>query len=154
MGLFLLLAFIIVPIVEIGLFISVGSAIGLFPTLAVVILTAIAGTILVRSQGLMVLQNIRTSSSKGELPAEQLVHGAMILFSGALLLTPGFFTDAVGFLLLVPTIRHFIYKYAAARINVASVVHNNMSHSTHRRQADDVVDLDENAYRPADKKDN
>ena len=98
----LLLAFIAVPLIEIALFIQVGGMIGLWPTLAIVILTALLGTWLLRMQGAAALTDLRRSFSEVEDPSEPLAHGAMILFAGALLLTPGFFTDAVGFALLTP----------------------------------------------------
>lgn len=116
----LLIAFIAVPLIEIALFIQVGGAIGLFPTLAIVLVTAILGTWLVRTQGAMALGQLRSSFSDLRDPTEPLVHGAMILFAGALLLTPGFFTDAVGFALLVPGIRQAAYQAIRARIHVQS----------------------------------
>ncbi len=114
----LLFAFIIVPVIEIALFIQVGGFIGLWPTLLIVVLTAIAGTYLVRSQGLRALGQLQSSFGDLRDPTEPLVHGAMILFSGALLLTPGFFTDAVGFALLVPAVRHAVFTAIRARINI------------------------------------
>ena len=116
----LLIAFIAVPLIEITLFIQVGGAIGLGYTLAIVVLTAILGTWLVRSQGIAALANLRGSFSELRDPTEPLVHGAMILFSGALLLSPGFFTDAVGFALLVPGIRQAIYQSIRSRVNIQS----------------------------------
>ena len=112
----LLIAFIAVPMIEIALFIQVGGFIGLWPTLLIVVLTALAGTYLVRSQGQLALSEVKTSFSDMRDPTEPLVHGAMILFSGALLLTPGFFTDAVGFALLVPAVRKAVFKAIAARV--------------------------------------
>ena len=91
----LFLAFLTVPLIEIALFIQVGGAIGLWPTLAIVVLTAVLGTSLVRSQGRLALGQMRNSFQTLSDPAEPLAHGAMILFAGALLLTPGFFTDAL-----------------------------------------------------------
>lgn len=114
----LFLLFLAVPLIEIALFIQIGGLIGLWPTLGIVILTAIAGTYLVRSQGLSELNRLRGSLSDLNDPTEPLAHGAMILFSGALLLTPGFFTDAVGFLLLVPGIRAAVLRQIRARIQV------------------------------------
>ena len=105
----LLIAFIAVPLIEITLFIQVGGAIGLGWTLAVVVLTAVLGTWLVRSQGALALGQLRSSFNDLRDPTEPLVHGAMILFSGALLLTPGFFTDAVGFAFLIPRFRQAAY---------------------------------------------
>ena len=83
----LLIAFIAVPIIEIALFIQIGGFLGLFPTLAIVVLTAIAGTYLVRAQGLSVLSQLQSRFREMNDPSEPLAHGAMILFSGALLLT-------------------------------------------------------------------
>ena len=115
---YLFLAFLLVPLIEIALFIQVGGAIGLWPTLLIVILTAILGTYLVRSQGLRAMEKLKSSFSELRDPTEPLAHGAMILFSGALLLTPGFFTDAVGFALLVPGIRVRVYQFFRARVTV------------------------------------
>ena len=116
----LLIAFIFVPVIEIALFIQVGGFIGLWPTLLIVILTAIAGTYLVRSQGRLALSQLQSSFGDLRDPTEPLVHGAMILFSGALLLTPGFFTDAVGFALLVPAFRTAVFKAIRSKINIQS----------------------------------
>ena len=114
----LFLAFLLVPLIEIGLFIQVGGWIGLWPTLAIVILTAILGTVLVRSQGRRALEELRGSFRQLRDPTRPLAHGAMILFSGALLLTPGFLTDAVGFLLLIPAVRDAVMRAAGRRIRV------------------------------------
>ena len=116
----LLIAFIAVPVIEIGLFIQVGGIIGLWPTLLIVILTAIAGTYLVRSQGRLALGQLQQSFGEMRDPTEPLVHGAMILFSGALLLTPGFFTDFIGFALLIPAVRTAVYKRVREKVNVQS----------------------------------
>ncbi|MEJ6396606.1 FxsA family protein [Yoonia sp. 208BN28-4] len=114
----LLLAFVAVPLIEIALFIQIGGAIGLWPTLAIVLITAIAGSWLVRSQGARELANMRSSFSELRDPTEPLANGAMILFAGALLLTPGFFTDIVGFALLLPPVRAAAYKALRERVNV------------------------------------
>lgn len=116
----LLIAFIAVPLIEIALFIQVGGAIGLWSTLGIVLLTAFLGTYLVRSQGAAALGQLRSSFNELRDPTEPLVHGAMILFSGALLLTPGFFTDAIGFALLVPGIRRAAYEAIRARVKIHS----------------------------------
>jgi len=107
----MLALFIAIPLIEIALFIEVGGFIGLWPTLVIVVATAIAGTWLVRTQGIAAINDLRGSFSELRDPSDALAHGAMILISGALLLTPGFFTDAVGFALLVPGLRrHIIAK--------------------------------------------
>lgn len=110
--------FVAVPIIEIALFIRVGGWIGLWPTLLIVVLTALLGTYLVRQQGALAMSQLRNSFSKLDDPSEPLAHGAMILFSGALLLTPGFFTDAVGFSLLVPGVRTALFRELKKRVKV------------------------------------
>jgi len=119
MRLFLVLA--AVPIIEIALFIEVGGRIGTWSTIAIVILTALAGSILLRWQGLAALRSVRTRLVAGESPERLLAHGAMILIAGALLLTPGFFTDAAGFALLAPTVRDMVWRQMEKRIRVVSV---------------------------------
>ncbi|MFP7569397.1 FxsA family protein [Marivita sp. S2033] len=114
----LFVAFLLVPLIEIGLFIQIGGLIGLWPTLGIVVLTAVIGTYLVRSQGSLALDNLRGSFSRLEDPSEPLAHGAMILLAGALLLTPGFFTDFVGFALLAPPVRDMVITYLRKRITV------------------------------------
>ncbi|TNE93282.1 MAG: FxsA family protein, partial [Rhodobacteraceae bacterium] len=103
------LAFVAVPLIEIGLFIQVGGLIGLWPTLGIVLLTAIVGTSLVRREGARALDDLRSSLNELRDPSRPLAHGAMILVAGVLLLTPGFFTDAVGLSLLVPPVRDMAY---------------------------------------------
>lgn len=110
--------FVAVPLIEIALFIQVGGAIGLWPTLLVVVITALAGTWLVRSQGAQALLRLRRSMSELSDPTESLAHGAMILFAGALLLTPGFFTDAIGFALLVPRVRMAAFAWLRSRVRM------------------------------------
>jgi UPF0716 protein FxsA len=137
----LLMAFIAVPVIEIALFIQVGGFIGLWPTLLIVVATALAGTYLVRSQGRLALGQLQKSFSDLRDPTEPLMNGAMILFSGALLLTPGFFTDAIGFALLVPAIRTAVFNAIRARIKVSGF--SAQTHSRHadvRRGGDDVID--------------
>lgn len=112
----LLIAFIAIPLIEIALFIQIGGFLGLWPTLLIVVLTAILGTFLVRQQGMQVLGQLRSQMQDLQDPTEPLAHGAMILFSGALLLTPGFFTDAVGFSLLIPGVRHYVFNTVRARL--------------------------------------
>ena len=135
----LFLLFLAVPLIEIALFIQIGGAIGLWWTLLTVIFTAFLGTILVRSQGLAVMMNLRGSFSELRDPTEPLAHGAMILFSGALLLTPGFFTDGVGFALLVPGIRTKIFNFARSRIKFQTVQYGSQ---TNTRPEDDVVEAE------------
>jgi UPF0716 protein FxsA len=110
--------FVMVPMIEIALFIKVGGLIGLWPTLGIVIATAIAGSYLVRVQGLAVLGRLRETLQEMSDPSEPIADGALILVSGVLLLTPGFFTDTVGLLLLVPGLRSALIRRIAARVTV------------------------------------
>lgn len=110
--------FLAIPLIEIALFIQVGGLIGLWSTLAIVVLTAILGTYLVRSQGILAMGKLRTSFSRLDDPTEPLAHGAMILVAGALLLTPGFFTDAFGLALLTPPVRQAVFSYLKQRVKV------------------------------------
>lgn len=138
----LLLAFILIPMIEIGLFIQVGGAIGLWPTLLIVILTAIAGSWLVRSQGLATLSKLQNSFQDLQDPTEPLAHGAMILFAGALLLTPGFFTDVVGFLLLVPGVRTMITSQIKSRVTSAHFTMGTTTHSSEPSEGPTIIDGD------------
>lgn len=115
----LFLLFLLVPLIEIALFIQVGGLIGLWATLGIVILTAVAGTFLIRSQGSAVMMQLRDSMEGLQDPTEPLAHGAMVLFAGALLLTPGFFTDVVGLSLMIPGVRGRVFRFIRERISVA-----------------------------------
>ena len=116
MRLFLLL--LAVPVIEIALFIEVGGWIGTWPTIAIVILTALAGSVLLRHQGMAAMQGFQARLAAGETPGRLLADGAMILVAGVLLLTPGFFTDAVGFALLVPPVRAALWHWGSARFDM------------------------------------
>lgn len=118
MGLILLVVFIGVPLIEIGLFIEVGSLIGLWPTIAVVVLTAIVGTALLRHQGLSALTRLQNSLENGEPPIDPVFDGFCLLAAGLMLLTPGFFTDTVGFLLFVPPVRSVLKRLISRRLQV------------------------------------
>lgn len=114
----LLLAFIAIPLIEITLFIKVGGVIGLGWTLAIVLLTAVAGSWLVRMQGAMAMTDLRSSLQEMRDPREPIAHGAMILLAGALLILPGFFTDTLGVLLLIPPVRAGALRFLSRRITV------------------------------------
>jgi len=104
----ILLLFIAIPILEIYLLFTVGSLIGVLPTILLIILTAVLGTYLLRAQGLATLQKAQMALQQGQLPADALFEGILLLLGGALLLTPGFFTDAVGFACLIPGLRKYL----------------------------------------------
>ncbi|UOA25368.1 FxsA family protein [Pseudosulfitobacter sp. DSM 107133] len=137
----LFLAFLAVPLIEITLFIQIGGVIGLGWTLFIVIATAILGTYLLRQQGMRTLEKLRTSVNELNDPTEPLVHGAMILFAGALLLTPGFFTDAVGFSLMIPQVRSWMFQAMRSRITVSGFA-TGPQHAQRQAQRPDVIDAD------------
>lgn len=112
---FLLLGFFLIPLVEIYLLIQIGSWIGAAWTITLVVATAVVGAYLVKAQGLSTLQRVQASLQRHELPAVELLEGLALLVAGALLLTPGFFTDAVGFGLLTPPLRRALMRQALAR---------------------------------------
>jgi len=111
----ILFAFLLVPVLEIYLLIEIGSALGASWTVTLVVATAVAGAALVRRQGLATLARFRAAVEQEELPALALAEGVVLLVAGALLLTPGFFTDAVGFACLVPPLRHLAIAQLLAR---------------------------------------
>lgn len=104
-ALIIFLLFVGIPVAEIALFIEVGDLIGLWPTLGTIILTALVGTALVRAQGIAVLTRIQSETQQGRLPVGDLISGACLVVAGLLLVTPGFLTDFIGFLLLIPITR-------------------------------------------------
>jgi UPF0716 protein FxsA len=115
-GLALLMALIAVPIAEIAVLIEVGGAIGTAATIGAIVLTAIAGTALIRHQGLGVIADIRRGLEAGSPSLAPLIDGLFLLIAGAFMLTPGFITDAVGLALLVPPFRRTLARAAWLRI--------------------------------------
>ena len=111
----LFLAFLVTPLVEIALLVLIGQQIGLGPTLVLVIITAVVGSYLVSRQGRDTWLQLRADLTAGALPGKTLAHGAMILVAGALLLTPGFLTDAIGFALLIPPVREAVRRWFVRR---------------------------------------
>ena len=102
------LVFIIIPILEITIFITVGSNIGVLNTIAIILITALVGIFLVRRRGLSLLLNARQNMSEGMMPTEEIKGGIFLLISGLLLITPGFFTDCVGFSVFLKPVQDFI----------------------------------------------
>ncbi|HGS4493065.1 TPA: FxsA family protein [Vibrio cholerae] len=117
----LLFLFIAVPVIEIVLFIQVGGVLGVWPTIALVLLTAIVGASLVRSQGLQTLLTVQQRLAQGQLPAQQILEGVMLAVAGVLLLTPGFFTDILGMLVLLPAPRAYLAKQLMSRVVVGNI---------------------------------
>jgi UPF0716 protein FxsA len=101
----LLAIFIFVPLMELYLLIEAGRVIGIWPTISLILLTGVAGAWLARSQGIEIVRRIQEETARGQMPAINLIEGALVLIGGLLLLTPGFFTDLLGFSFLVPLTR-------------------------------------------------
>ena len=113
----LFLLFIAVPLAEIYLLLEIGGVIGAVPTIGLVVLTAVIGAILVRAQGFSTIMRIRRNLDAGEIPAVAIIEGAFLLVAGALLLTPGFLTDAIGFGCLIPPLRRaLIMRFIETRM--------------------------------------
>lgn len=118
MGVFLFL-FIVMPIVEMTVLIKVGGMIGALNTIGLVLLTAVIGAALLRQQGLSTLLRANQRLNSGELPAREVAEGLILAVGGALLLTPGFVTDGIGFLCLMPGSRQWLAGQALKRMVVA-----------------------------------
>ncbi len=106
----LLLLFILVPVIEIYFFILIGGMIGVFPTLLFIVVTAVIGMKLLQTQSTLTIQRAQLMAQQGQPPTEPLLEGILIIISGFLLITPGFFTDGIGFLFLLPTPRRTIVR--------------------------------------------
>lgn len=141
MGRLIFLVFTVVPLIEIACFILIGNAIGLWPTLAGVLITAVAGSILLRMQGIALYREIRETIGRGRLPTRALGDAMMVGIAGALLLAPGYFTDLIGILLLIPPVRGVIYRFLASRITVVSP-------RPARPAQSGTIDLDDDEWRP------
>ncbi len=108
---YLILLFTVVPVVELALLIKVGQYIGVFSTITIVIVTGVTGAYLAKLQGLITLYRIQEDVNQGRMPADKMIDGVIILCSGILLLTPGFVTDAIGFMGLIPVTRDLFKQW-------------------------------------------
>jgi len=136
-----------IPILEISVFILIGGEIGVGWTLLLILVTAILGSILLRVQGFSILGKIQAETARGGLPAKELVNGVMILIAGVLLLTPGFVTDSIGFLLFFPPFRHFLWTTIASKIVIKTT--NPFGQGAGRQQHpndETIVDLDPSEF--------
>ena len=142
MGLAVLLALVGVPLIEIALFIEIGGLLGLWPTLATIVATAVIGGAMLRSQGFSTLLRARAMLARGEVPLREVFDGVCLIVAAALLLTPGFLTDAVGFLLLVPGVRALIGVSILSRVRLRA----------ERRRDGTVIDAHYRDDTPADRR--
>jgi len=146
---FFILGFFALPLIEIALFIQVGRWIGLLPTLALIVLAALLGGLLLRQQGLSVLARLRGGMTQGQLPGRSIFDTMAIGVAALLLILPGFLSDAAALALLLPPVRAFLYAALARNVRVVET-------TTSYRRAEEpppgriggVVELDEDDYRP------
>jgi UPF0716 protein FxsA len=148
LGRLLFLFFLLVPLIEIAFFVVIGNAIGLWPTLAGVVLTALIGSLVLRMQGLSLLNEMRSTVGRGQLPARAIADAMMIGLAGLLLLLPGYFSDLIGILLLIPPVRSAIYAYLKSRVTVVTTATGTGPAFTQRRVDDGTIDLDSDEWRP------
>jgi len=132
------LIFLIVPFIEISLFIKVGSEIGIWNTILLCIVNAVIGAILVRIQGVNTLLALQAQMRKGEMPLQQIFDGLCITVAGALLVVPGFFTDVIGFSLLVPWVRKMLRAFMISSMGLSEVSSRMASGRT--KDGEDVID--------------
>lgn len=156
MGAILLATFVCVPIIEIVLFIEVGGRIGLGPTISVVVLTAFAGTFLLRQQGLATLRRAQASLEENRFPLDEVFDGLCLVVAGALLLTPGFFTDAVGLSLFVPPFRILLRRWLSAFLASSGrvEVHAAGPRGGFNAEAGSIIDGEFEDITPDDQEDN
>ena len=132
----LFLLFLVVPLIEIAILIEIGKIVGAAYTILLVIGTAALGAALLRQQGISTLAKVQTNMDQGSLPATELIEGLMLLIAGALLLTPGFFTDIFGFLVLIPGLRKHVAQtllasFIQTRINIRQTREGNIIEGEH-----------------------
>ena len=139
MGIILLLLLIGLPISEIVIFVAVGGRIGVAPTITIVIITAIAGSALLRQQGLVALDRARQSLESGTFPMAIVFDGLCLMFAGALLLTPGFLTDFIGLLLFVPALRRLLQQWASHYFVASGKAHTANRQSSDAWNQNDIV---------------
>ena len=141
-AMFLLL--LAIPLIEIALFIVIGQAIGVWPTLLGVILGAIIGSMIIRHQGLKLVGDIRNTMGRGALPGLKLADAMLISIAGMLIAVPGYFTDVVGLLLLLPPLRTAIYGFLKRRMRIIGDVPAAGASPSRPR----TIELDDDQFRP------
>ncbi len=134
-----LIIFVVIPLIEISVFMSVGEYIGMGKTLLFAFLTAIIGGMIIKYQGLHTISAMRESSEHGRMPVNEIFDGFCLIAAGATLITPGFVTDTIGFLLLVPPVRTLIRDAIKKRTDI----HVGMGqYESHRRQDPDIIEAE------------
>ena len=152
MALILLAAFIGLPLIEIWIFIEVGGRIGVLTTIGICVLTAVVGTVMIRAQGLATLMRVRRQMDEGLVPTREIFDGLCLLLAGAFLLTPGFVTDGLGFVLLVPSFRELLRATVSRHMAAHGRVHVDRGFHARRRRSGDNVTVIEGEFEEVDKK--
>lgn len=145
MARFFVLGLLILPIVEIAIFIKVGQSIGLLPTLALIVGAAVLGGLVLRQQGLSVLSQLRSNVNVGQMPGRTIADAMMIGVAAVLLVLPGFVTDIIALALLLPPVRGWIYGALASRVTVVDTTTTYRARET--GQIKGTIDLDDEDYR-------
>ena len=148
MGFVIFFILIGLPLVEIYLFIEVGGEIGAASTVALTVITAVVGTMLVRAQGLSVLRRAEASVQRGETPLKEALDGLSLLLAGVCLLIPGFFTDALGAILLIPLVREAIGVALLAKALVARAGPSRNRSGTVDGDFEDITPSNETGKKP------
>lgn len=130
---FILLILLIIPFVELYLLLEVGSFLGVFPTIFMIIFTGVLGVWMFRQQGFSTLKRFQECVNRGEIPAYEMIEGPILMIGGALLVAPGFFTDILGFACLIPPLRKAIAKYVIEHYLVTTQAGSPFSQSNQQR---------------------
>ncbi|MBP7002414.1 FxsA family protein [Amaricoccus sp.] len=139
----IMLALLALPIVEIALFIIVGGWIGLWPTLGLVVLAGLVGVTVIRAQGAQAFERLRAAAAADKDPSGPMAHSALLVVAGLLLIVPGFFTDALGLLLLIPQVRAAAIRRFAGKVRGQTVVFSTRGGEGPRRPRDgDAIEVD------------
>lgn len=142
----LIIIFVAVPVIEIYLLLKVGGAIGAIPTILMIIGTAVLGAAMLRVQGISTLLRVQNTMQQGEIPAIEVMEGLILLVSGALLLTPGFFTDTIGFIALIPVARRAFIVWALKHSNIIRTAGFSQQHNTFDGTVEETVYEDKNGH--------
>jgi UPF0716 protein FxsA len=142
MAALLVLAFIVVPLIELAVIIQVGQLIGVWWTIVLLLVDSVVGAWLVRREGTRAWSRFRAALNQGRVPTDEVLDGALVLFGGALMLTPGFATDALGLLLMIPPARKVIATVLKRRLGARFTVATMPAGSATRGRRDEVVDVE------------
>jgi UPF0716 protein FxsA len=137
----LVAAFLVVPLIELAVIIQVGQLVGVWWTVAALVMVSLAGAWLVRREGTRAWSNFRIALANGRVPTDEVLEGALVLFGGALMLTPGFATDVLGVMLMIPLIRRLVATAIKRRLGARFSVATMSGGGRARRRPDDVIDV-------------